>query len=42
MRWLLVITGMVFMVINVIKTFQLAKGTHVNPVLIPVADAQHA
>jgi cytochrome c oxidase cbb3-type subunit 1 len=39
---LLVITGMVFMVINVIKTFQLAKGTHVNPVLIPIADAQHA
>ena len=39
---LLVITGMVFMVINVIKTFQLAKGTHTNPVLIPVADAQHA
>jgi len=39
---LLVITGMVLMVINVIKTFQLAKGKHVNPVLIPVADAQHA
>jgi cytochrome c oxidase cbb3-type subunit 1 len=39
---LLVITGMVLMVINVIKTFQLAKGKHANPVLIPVADAQHA
>ncbi|HPO24988.1 MAG TPA: cbb3-type cytochrome c oxidase subunit I, partial [Arenimonas sp.] len=39
---LLVITGMVLMVINVIKTFQLAKGKHTNPVLIPIADAPHA
>jgi len=39
---LLVITGMVFMVINVIKTFQLAKTPNANPVLAPVADATHA
>ncbi|MEO6173110.1 MAG: cbb3-type cytochrome c oxidase subunit I, partial [Arenimonas sp.] len=39
---LLVITGMVLMAINVIKTFQLAKGTHVNPVLIPNTEVQHA
>jgi len=39
---LLVITGMVLMVINVIKTFQLAKTPNANPVLVPVADAPHA
>ncbi len=39
---LLVITGMVLMVINMIKTFQLVKTPHANPVLIPVADATHA
>ena len=39
---LLVITGMVLMVINMIKTFQLAKTPNANPVLVPVADATHA
>jgi len=39
---LLVITGMVLMVINVVKTFQLVKGQHVNPVLIPTPETQHA
>jgi cytochrome c oxidase cbb3-type subunit I len=44
---LLVIVGMVLMVINMIKTFQLAKTAyvktpHANPVLIPVIDATHA
>jgi cytochrome c oxidase cbb3-type subunit I len=44
---LLVIVGMVLMVINMIKTFQLAKAPHAktphaNPVLIPVIDTTHA
>jgi cytochrome c oxidase cbb3-type subunit 1 len=39
---LLVITGMVLMVINMIKTFQLAKTPHENPVLLPIIETQHA
>ncbi len=39
---LLVIIGMVLMVINMIKTFQLAKAPYANPVLIPVVDTTHA
>ena len=39
---LLVIVGMVLMVINMIKTFQLAKTPHANPVLIPAIENTHA
>ena len=39
---LLVITGMVLMLINMIKTFQLAKTPYANPVLIPATETQHA
>ena len=39
---LLVIIGMVLMVINMIKTFRMAKTPYANPVLIPPTETPHA
>ena len=39
---LLVIIGMVLMVINMIKTFRMAKTPDANPVLIPPTETPHA
>ncbi|MBP6596455.1 MAG: cbb3-type cytochrome c oxidase subunit I, partial [Arenimonas sp.] len=38
----LVITGMLIMVVNMVRTFQQAKGLVESPVLPAVADASHA